>query len=179
MKNHTNDQAVRGEEEHLLRAERAGRYALTAIETIMREVRMGEKILGFIRRRSKRSWKIWAYRRKCLTLNTGLICGRRQLKTIKQCRGYYSTEAQPFISYAIPVRTVENWATGKYRKQYYDAAMYAGVYVKSRVADVPEPNDEAALLPRPGSRSSGRINSRIGWPIYWLMRSTLLWWDRV
>ena len=45
-------------------------------------------------------------------------------KTIKQvAEGYYTEKRSRFISYAIPVRTVEEVKEqlDKYRKQYYDA----------------------------------------------------------
>ena len=48
-------------------------------------------------------------------------------KTIKQvAEGYYTEKRSRFISYAIPVRTVEEVKEQleKYRKQYYDCLLY-------------------------------------------------------
>ena len=52
-------------------------------------------------------------------------------KTIKQvAEGYYTEKRSRFISYAIPVRTVEEVKEqlDKYRKQYYDARHVCWAY---------------------------------------------------
>ena len=53
-------------------------------------------------------------------------------KTIKQvAEGYYTEKRSRFISYAIPVRTVEEVKEqlDKYRKQYYDARHVCWAYM--------------------------------------------------
>ena len=53
-------------------------------------------------------------------------------KTIKQvAEGYYTEKRSRFISYAIPVRTVEEVKEQleKYRKQYYDARHVCWAYM--------------------------------------------------
>ena len=75
-------------------------------------------------------------------------------KTIKQvAEGYYTEKRSRFISYAIPVRTVEEVKEQleKYRKQYYDARHVCWAYMLG-----PE-------------RADRFIDCR----------STLLWWNRV
>ena len=71
-------------------------------------------------------------------------------KTIKQvAEGYYTEKRSRFISYAIPVRTVEEVKEQleKYRKQYYDARHVCWAYMlESRAADVPANDDGGAFF---------------------------------
>ena len=57
-------------------------------------------------------------------------------KTIKQiAEGYYTEKRSRFISYAIPVRTVEEVKEqlDKYRKQYYDARPVSYTHLNASV----------------------------------------------
>ena len=76
-------------------------------------------------------------------------------KTIKQiAEGYYTEKRSRFISYAIPVRTVEEVKEQleKYRKQYYDARHVCWAYMLGperqtfRANDDGEPSSTHCLI---------------------------------
>ena len=79
-------------------------------------------------------------------------------RTIQQvAEGYYTEKRSRFISYAIPVRTVEEVKEelDKYRKQYYDARHVCWAYMlgADRANDDGEPSSTA------GKPILGQINS--------------------
>ncbi len=83
-------------------------------------------------------------------------------KTIKQvAEGYYTEKRSRFISYAIPVRTVEEVKEqlNKYRKQYYDARHVCWAYMvgASRTEFLSSDNGEPSGTA--GKPILGQINS--------------------
>lgn len=83
-------------------------------------------------------------------------------RTIKQiAEGYYTEKRSRFISYAIPVRTVEE-AKGqveKYRKDYYDARHVCWAYMLGADRKTFRANDDGEPSSTAGKPILGQINS--------------------
>ena len=80
-------------------------------------------------------------------------------KTIKQiAEGYYTEKRSRFISYAIPVRTVEEVKEQleKYRKQYYDARHVCWAYMLGPERQTFRANDDG----EPSSTAGKPIEER-------------------
>ena len=80
-------------------------------------------------------------------------------KTIKQvAEGYYTEKRSRFISYAIPVRTVEEVKEQleKYRKQYYDARHVGVPYVLGPARETSRANDDGDPSSWAGKPSLGQ-----------------------
>ena len=83
-------------------------------------------------------------------------------KTIKQvAEGYYTEKRSRFISYAIPVRTVEEVKEQleKYRKQYYDARHVCWAYMLGPERQTFRANDDGEPSSTAGKPILGQINS--------------------
>lgn len=83
-------------------------------------------------------------------------------KTIKQiAEGYYTEKRSRFISYAIPVRTVEEVKEqlDKYRKQYYDARHVCWAYMLGPERLTFRANDDGEPSSTAGKPILGQINS--------------------
>ena len=83
-------------------------------------------------------------------------------KTIKQvAEGYYTEKRSRFISYAIPVRTVEEVKEqlDKYRKQYYDARHVCWAYMLGPERLNFRANDDGEPSSTAGKPILGQINS--------------------
>lgn len=83
-------------------------------------------------------------------------------KTIKAiAEGYYSEKRSRFISYAIPVRTVEDVKAevDKYRKQYYDARHVCWAYMLGPDRKTFRSNDDGEPSSTAGKPILGQINS--------------------
>lgn len=83
-------------------------------------------------------------------------------KTIKAVsEGYYSEKRSRFISYAIPVRTVEDVKEelDKYRKQYYDARHVCWAYMLGHAREEFRANDDGEPSSTAGKPILGQINS--------------------
>ena len=83
-------------------------------------------------------------------------------KTIKQvAEGYYTEKRSRFISYAIPVRTVEEVKEQleKYRKQYYDARHVCWAYMLGSDRKTFRANDDGEPSSTAGKPILGQINS--------------------
>lgn len=83
-------------------------------------------------------------------------------KTIsKLAEGYYSEKRSRFISYAIPVRTVEEVKVelDKYRKQYYDARHVCWAYMLGADRSTFRANDDGEPSSTAGKPILGQINS--------------------
>lgn len=83
-------------------------------------------------------------------------------RTIKQVsEGYYSEKRSRFISYAIPVRTVEDVKRelDKYRKQYFDARHVCWAYMLGHARQEFRANDDGEPSSTAGKPILGQINS--------------------
>ncbi|WP_085535280.1 IMPACT family protein [Massilibacteroides vaginae] len=83
----------------------------------------------------------------------------RTIKGISE--GYYSEKRSRFISYAIPVRTVEDVKAelDKYRKQYYDARHVCWAYMLGHAREEYRANDDGEPSSTAGKPILGQINS--------------------
>lgn len=75
--------------------------------------------------------------------------------------GFYSEKRSRFISYAVPVRTVEEVKAeiDKYRKQYYDARHVCWAYMLGAERTVFRANDDGEPSSTAGKPILGQINS--------------------
>lgn len=83
-------------------------------------------------------------------------------RTIRQiAEGLYTEKRSRFISYAIPVRTVEaaKDELDKYRKQYYDARHVCWAYMLGPDRQVFRANDDGEPSSTAGKPILGQINS--------------------
>lgn len=83
-------------------------------------------------------------------------------KTIRQtAEGYYTEKRSRFISYAIPVRTVEEVKEqiDVYRKQYYDARHVCWAYMLGADRQTFRSNDDGEPSSTAGKPILGQINS--------------------
>ena len=83
-------------------------------------------------------------------------------RTIKQvAEGYYTEKRSRFISYAIPVRTVEEVKEqlDRYRKQYYDARHVCWAYMLGPDRLTFRANDDGEPSSTAGKPILGQINS--------------------
>ena len=83
-------------------------------------------------------------------------------KTIKAVsEGYYTEKRSRFISYAIPVRTVEEVKerVAAYRKQYYDARHVCWAYMLGPERQTFRANDDGEPSATAGKPILGQINS--------------------
>lgn len=83
-------------------------------------------------------------------------------RTIKDiAEGYYSEKRSRFISYAIPVRTVDEVKeeVDKYRKQYYDARHVCWAYMLGADRKTFRANDDGEPSSTAGKPILGQINS--------------------
>ncbi|MDD4515087.1 YigZ family protein [Massilibacteroides sp.] len=83
-------------------------------------------------------------------------------RTIKEIsEGYYSEKRSKFISYAVPVRTVEDVkeALDKYKKQYYDARHVCWAYMLGAEREEFRANDDGEPSSTAGKPILGQINS--------------------
>lgn len=83
-------------------------------------------------------------------------------RTIRElAEGYYSEKRSRFISYAIPVRTVEEVKVevDKCRKQYYDARHVCWAYMLGAERTVFRANDDGEPSSTAGKPILGQINS--------------------
>ena len=83
-------------------------------------------------------------------------------KTITdRAEGYYTEKRSRFISYAIPVRTVEEvkMELGKYRKEYYDARHVCWAYMLGADRKTFRANDDGEPSSTAGKPILGQINS--------------------
>lgn len=83
-------------------------------------------------------------------------------RTIRQiAEGLYTEKRSRFISYAIPVRTVEEAKDelDKYRKQYYDARHVCWAYMLGPDRQVFRANDDGEPSSTAGKPILGQINS--------------------
>lgn len=83
-------------------------------------------------------------------------------KTIQQiAEGYYTEKRSRFISYAIPVRTVEEVKeqVENYRKQYYDARHVCWAYMLGSDRKTFRANDDGEPSSTAGKPILGQINS--------------------
>ena len=83
-------------------------------------------------------------------------------KTIKDIsEGYYTEKRSRFISYAIPVRTVEEVKryVAEYRKRYYDARHVCWAYMLGADRQVFRANDDGEPSSTAGKPILGQINS--------------------
>ena len=83
-------------------------------------------------------------------------------KTIRAVsEGYYSEKRSRFISYAIPVRTLEKVkeAVAKYRKEYYDARHVCWAYMLGHERLNFRANDDGEPSSTAGKPILGQINS--------------------
>jgi len=83
-------------------------------------------------------------------------------KTIKDIsEGFYSEKRSRFISYAIPVQTVEDvkQEIDKYRKEYYDARHVCWAYMLGPDRETFRANDDGEPSSTAGKPILGQINS--------------------
>lgn len=83
-------------------------------------------------------------------------------RTIRSlAEGYYSEKRSRFISYAIPLRTVEEVKAevDKYRKQYYDARHVCWAYMLGAERTIFRSNDDGEPSSTAGKPILGQINS--------------------
>ncbi len=83
-------------------------------------------------------------------------------RTIKQTsEGYYTEKRSRFISYAIPVRSVEEVKAEveKYRRQYYDARHVCWAYMLGAERQTFRANDDGEPSSTAGKPILGQINS--------------------
>ena len=83
-------------------------------------------------------------------------------RTIKQvAEGYYTEKRSRFISYAIPVRTVDDvkMQLEQYRKQYYDARHVCWAYMLGADLQTFRANDDGEHSSTAGKPILGQINS--------------------
>ncbi|SEF41197.1 IMPACT family protein [Parabacteroides chinchillae] len=83
-------------------------------------------------------------------------------RTIKQvAEGYYTEKRSRFISYAIPVRTVDDvkMQLEQYRKQYYDARHVCWAYMLGADRQTFRANDDGEPSSTAGKPILGQINS--------------------
>ena len=83
-------------------------------------------------------------------------------KTIKETtEGYYTEKRSRFISYAIPVKTVDEVKErlDTYRKQYYDARHICWAYMLGAERQVFRANDDGEPSSTAGKPILGQINS--------------------
>lgn len=84
-------------------------------------------------------------------------------RTIKNiAKGYYSEKRSRFISYAIPVKTVEEVKVfiDKYRKEYYDARHVCWAYMLGSERKNFRANDDGEPSSTAGKPILGQINSK-------------------
>ena len=84
-------------------------------------------------------------------------------RTIKNiAKGYYSEKRSRFISYAIPVKTVEEVKVfiDKYRKEYYDARHVCWAYMLGPERKNFRANDDGEPSSTAGKPILGQINSK-------------------
>ncbi len=85
-------------------------------------------------------------------------------RTIKQLsEGYYTEKRSRFISYAIPVRSVEEVKAEveKYRRQYYDARHVCWAYMLGAERQTFRANDDGEPSSTAGKPILGQINSNL------------------
>ncbi len=85
-------------------------------------------------------------------------------RTIKQTsEGYYTEKRSRFISYAIPVRSVEEVKAEveKYRRQYYDARHVCWAYMLGAERQTFRANDDGEPSSTAGKPILGQINSNL------------------
>ena len=102
-------------------------------------------------------------------------------KTIKQvAEGYYTEKRSRFISYAIPVRTVEEVKEQleKYRKQYYDARHVCWAYMLGPERQTFRANDDGEPSSTAGKPILGQINSNELTDLL-IVVVRYFWWNRV
>ncbi|MDL2255420.1 YigZ family protein [Parabacteroides sp. OttesenSCG-928-G06] len=83
-------------------------------------------------------------------------------KTIKApAEGFYTEKRSRFLSFAIPVRTVDEVKTevDKYRKQYYDSRHVCWAYMLGAQRDQFRANDDGEPSSTAGKPILGQINS--------------------
>ena len=83
-------------------------------------------------------------------------------KTIKEvAEGYYTEKRSRFISFAIPVRTVDEVkaAVARYRKEYYDARHVCWAYMLGPDRKLFRANDDGEPSSTAGKPILGHINS--------------------
>ena len=83
-------------------------------------------------------------------------------KTIKEtAEGYYTEKRSRFISYAIPIKTVDEVKNllDKYRKQYYDARHICWAYMLGAERKEFRSNDDGEPSSTAGKPILGQINS--------------------
>ncbi len=83
-------------------------------------------------------------------------------KTIREVsKGYYTEKRSRFISYAIPVRTVEEVKEHieRYRKEYYDARHVCWAYMIGAERTIFRANDDGEPSSTAGKPILGQINS--------------------
>ncbi len=83
-------------------------------------------------------------------------------KTIKEvAEGYYTEKRSRFISFAIPVRTVDEVkaAVARYRKEYYDARHVCWAYMLGSDRKLFRANDDGEPSSTAGKPILGQINS--------------------
>jgi uncharacterized YigZ family protein len=83
-------------------------------------------------------------------------------RTIKHVsEGYYSEKRSRFISYAIPVRSVDEVKEelDKYKKQYYDARHVCWAYMLGHKREIFRANDDGEPSSTAGKPILGQINS--------------------
>ena len=116
--------------------------ALAAIETYYEEVRNKVKDPYFIEEIEEIMKDFRAYREEV-------------------AEGYYTEKRSRFISYAIPVRTVEEVKEQleKYRKQYYDARHVCWAYMLGPERQTFRANDDGEPSSTAGKPILGQINS--------------------
>ena len=137
--------------------------ALAAIETYYEEVRNKVKDPYFIEEIEEIMKDFRAYREE--VSNTKIpdrFMADDSYKTIKQvAEGYYTEKRSRFISYAIPVRTVEEVKEQleKYRKQYYDARHVCWAYMLGPERQTFRANDDGEPSSTAGKPILGQINS--------------------
>ena len=80
---------------------------------------------------------------------------------IKTAEGYYTEKRSRFISYAIPVKMVDEVKTilDKYRKQYYDATHVCWAYMLGPERKEFRSNDDGEPSSTAGKPILGQINS--------------------
>jgi len=83
-------------------------------------------------------------------------------KTIKEAaEGYYTAKRSRFLSFALPVRTVEEVKeyVKKYRKKYYDASHVCWAYILGDERSSFRANDDGEPSSTAGKPILGQINS--------------------
>ena len=137
--------------------------ALAAIETYYEEVRNKGKDPYFIEEIEEIMKDFRAYRQEVSNTKIPVrFMADDSYKTIKQvAEGYYTEKRSRFISYAIPVRTVEEVKEqlDKYRKQDYDARHVCWAYMLGPERLTFRANDDGEPSSTAGKPILGQINS--------------------